>query len=103
MKSRKISAVAAGDLTADEAEQELARLAGEIARHDELYYAQEAPEISDADYDALRQRNAAIEARFPDLVRADSPSNRVGASPVGRLWNRSPSRAHAVARQCLRR
>ena len=62
---------------------ELAWLAGEIARHDALYYRHDAPEISDAAYDALRQRNAAIEARFPDLVRSDSPSRRVGAAPEG--------------------
>jgi len=65
-------------LTPDKAEAELARLAAEMARHDGLY-AEAAPEISDADYDALRQRNAAIEARFPDLVRDDSPSRKVGA------------------------
>jgi DNA ligase (NAD+) len=65
-----------------EAAAELARLARQIAHHDELYYRQDAPEISDAEYDALRERNAAIEARFPALVRADSPSRRVGAAPV---------------------
>ena len=70
------------DLTADEAEVELARLAGEIKRHDDLYHTQDDPEISDAAYDALRQRNDAIEARFPLLVRADSPSKRVGAAPA---------------------
>jgi DNA ligase (NAD+) len=66
-------------LTADEAAAELARLAAEITRHDQLYYQSDAPEISDADYDALRKRNDAIEARFPDLVRDDSPSAKVGA------------------------
>ncbi|MBN8911031.1 MAG: NAD-dependent DNA ligase LigA, partial [Rhizobiales bacterium] len=66
-------------LTAAEAADELARLAAEITRHDQLYYQSDAPEISDADYDALRLRNEAIEARFPDLVRPDSPSHRVGA------------------------
>ncbi len=65
-------------LSPDEAELELERLAAEIARHDALYHTQDAPEISDADYDALRARNAEIEARFPDLVRDDSPSRRVG-------------------------
>jgi DNA ligase (NAD+) len=82
MKARKSSEGPIGEMTAEEAERELARLAAEIARHDGLYYAQEAPEISDADYDALRQRNTAIEARYPELVRADTPSNRVGASPA---------------------
>ncbi|MCC7252107.1 NAD-dependent DNA ligase LigA [Hyphomicrobium sp.] len=66
-------------LSADEAAAELARLAAELARHDQLYYQSDAPEISDAEYDELRRRNDAVEARFPDLVRADSPSHRVGA------------------------
>jgi DNA ligase (NAD+) len=69
-------------LTEEEARNELARLAEEIARHDQLYYTDAAPEISDADYDALRQRNTAIEARFPELIRTDSPSRRVGAAPA---------------------
>ncbi|WP_438850755.1 NAD-dependent DNA ligase LigA [Brevundimonas nasdae] len=66
------------DLTPQTAADELAWLASEMARHDALY-AEAAPEISDADYDALRARNLEIEARFPDLVRPDSPSNKVGA------------------------
>jgi DNA ligase (NAD+) len=70
------------ELTPMEAAAELARLAEEIARHDALYHQQDAPEISDADYDALRARNDAIESRFPDLVRDDSPSRRVGAAPA---------------------
>jgi DNA ligase (NAD+) len=65
-------------LTETEARAELARLAAEMERHDALY-AEATPEISDADYDAMRARNAAIEARFPDLVRPDSPSLKVGA------------------------
>ena len=69
-------------LTEEEARDELAALAEQIRHHDRLYYSEAAPEISDADYDALRQRNASIEARFPALVRADSPSHRVGAAPA---------------------
>jgi DNA ligase (NAD+) len=68
-------------LTEDEAAAELARLAAEIAHHDAAYHTHDAPEITDADYDALRRRNAAIEARFPALIRADSPSTRIGGAP----------------------
>jgi DNA ligase (NAD+) len=71
------------DLTAEQAAAELARLAAAIGHHDRLYYQDAAPEISDADYDALRRRNQAIEARFAELVRPDSPSARVGAAPAG--------------------
>ncbi len=69
-------------LTLEQAAAELQRLAGEIAFHDARYHGEDAPVISDADYDALRQRNAAIEARFPELMRSDSPSERVGAAPA---------------------
>jgi DNA ligase (NAD+) len=68
-------------LTEAEAGAELERLATEIAHHDRAYHERDAPEISDAEYDALRRRNAAIEARFPHLIRADSPSHRVGVAP----------------------
>lgn len=70
------------EITREQAQAELARLAAEIVRHDEAYYREDAPLISDADYDALRRRNEAIEDRFPDLIRADSPSRRVGAVPA---------------------
>jgi DNA ligase (NAD+) len=90
-------------LSEKEAKAELEQLAAEIATHDRAYHEQDAPTISDADYDALRRRNAAIEARFPTLVRADSPSHQVGAAPAGgfakrphrvrmRLCRSSPSR-----------
>ena len=66
----------------EEAAAALAALAQEIAAHDRAYHEQDAPTITDAEYDALRRRNAAIEARFPALVRPDSPSRRVGAAPA---------------------
>lgn len=69
-------------LTAKEAAAELERLAAEIAEHDRRYYEEDRPTVSDAAYDALRARNLAIEARFPDLVREDSPSLRVGYAPA---------------------
>jgi DNA ligase (NAD+) len=72
----------AEELTEQQAASELARLAEAIARADRLYHEQDAPEITDAEYDALRQRNAEIEARFPELIRADSPARRVGAAPA---------------------
>ncbi|MCB1512043.1 MAG: NAD-dependent DNA ligase LigA, partial [Hyphomicrobiaceae bacterium] len=93
MTHRDASQLNVDELTEAEAASELARLAAEIAQHDTLYYADDAPEISDADYDSLRLRNAAIEARFPTLVRDDSPSNRVGAAPAdgfGKIQHRVP-------------
>ena len=68
------------DLTESEAADELARLADELAAHDRRYFQDDAPAISDGDYDALKRRNADIEARFPHLVRDNSPSLRVGAA-----------------------
>jgi DNA ligase (NAD+) len=82
MSENDFSAVAVDKLTRAGAEAELRRLAALIRHHDELYYRQDAPEISDAEYDALRRRNDAIEDRFPKLVRPDSPSKRIGA-PAG--------------------
>ncbi|WP_372572839.1 NAD-dependent DNA ligase LigA [Ruegeria jejuensis] len=66
-------------LTEDQAQGELARLAGLLDRANQAYHVSDAPEISDAEYDALKRRNAAIEARFPELKRDDSPSDQVGA------------------------
>jgi DNA ligase (NAD+) len=69
-------------LTEEEAAAELAALASEIARHDRAYHELDAPEITDAAYDRLVRRNQAIEARFPELIREDSPSHRVGTQPA---------------------
>jgi DNA ligase (NAD+) len=85
-------------LSEAEAKRELADLAAEIGKHDALYYRQDAPEISDADYDRLRVRNAAIEDRFPHLKRPDSP--RRGRAR-GSFRQGAPCRADAVARQRL--
>jgi DNA ligase (NAD+) len=70
-------------LTKAAATAELKRLAGAIRAADAAYYQDDAPSLTDADYDALRQRLTAIEARFPELKLADSPSDAVGAAPVG--------------------
>ncbi|HWL03473.1 MAG TPA: NAD-dependent DNA ligase LigA, partial [Xanthobacteraceae bacterium] len=79
------SAIAVEDLTEAQAVTELRRLAREIAAHDTRYYQNDAPSISDAAYDELRRRNGEIEARFPELIRKDSPSKKVGAAPSGRF------------------
>lgn len=73
--------ISVDQLNREQAEVELLRLATELAHHDHCYYHLAAPEISDAMYDALYQRNLAIERRFPDLRRIDSPTHRIGATP----------------------
>ena len=70
-------------LTEAEAAVVLAELAEEIARLDRAYHTDDAPLVTDAEYDALRQRHKALEAQFPALARADSPAHRVGAAPSG--------------------
>src|SRR5580692_5160867 len=72
-------------LTKAQAKVELKRLALELEGHDKRYYQEDAPKISDADYDALRKRFNAIEKRFPEFVSGDSPSQKVGAAPSGRF------------------
>ncbi|MFL6795292.1 MAG: NAD-dependent DNA ligase LigA [Sphingomicrobium sp.] len=73
------------ELSEAAAANRLMRLAREIARHDKLYHDQDAPEISDAGYDALVRENRELEERFPHLVRPDSPSRRLGAAPTSAL------------------
>jgi len=80
--TRGAKAPPVAELTPAQARKELERLAETIAEHDRAYYEKDAPTVSDAEYDALRRRNAALEQRFPDLVRVDSPSRRVGAAPA---------------------
>ncbi|MCT7375033.1 NAD-dependent DNA ligase LigA [Chelativorans salis] len=75
------------DMTEEQAREELARLAREIAEHDRLYHAEDRPAISDAEYDTLRRRNLAVEQAFPHLIREDSPSRRVGA-PVSEKFEK---------------
>ena len=75
------SDVAVDDLSQAQARDELARLATLIAKANQAYHGDDAPELSDADFDALKRRNAQIEARYPDLRRRDSPSDAVGSAP----------------------
>ena len=85
MPAQDASKIATDKLTEPQAKAELKRLAAAIGEHDKRYYQEDAPTVSDADYDALRRRNEEIEARFPDLVRADSPSRRVGAQAASKF------------------
>jgi DNA ligase (NAD+) len=84
VRARKAQ-VDVAELTKAQAKVELKRLALEIESHDKHYYQEDAPKISDAEYDALRQRSNAIEARFPEFVTSDSPSQKIGAQPSGRF------------------
>ena len=106
------ASISADHLTPIEAAAELMQLAQEIAEHDRRYHGEDAPSISDAEYDELRLRNEAIEGHFPDLVREDSPSRRVGAGVAekfGKVRHRAPmlslknglteNDVHAFARQ----
>src|SRR5437763_5699793 len=82
-KTKKLPDVAS--LTKAQAKVEHMRLALELEAHDKRYYQEDAPRVSDAEYDALRQRFNAIEKRFPELVTSESPSQKVGAAPSGRF------------------
>src|SRR5438445_2097379 len=83
-KSKK-TLVDVAKLTKAQAKVELTRLALELEEHDKRYYQEDAPKISDAEYDALRQRFNAIEAHFPEFVTSESPSQKLGAAPSGRF------------------
>ncbi|WP_028350365.1 NAD-dependent DNA ligase LigA [Bradyrhizobium murdochi] len=84
-KSKTKALTDVGKLTKAQAKVEHMRLALELEEHDKRYYQEDAPSISDAEYDALRQRFNAIEKRFPELVTAESPSQKIGATPSGRF------------------
>ena len=84
VKVRKTS-VDIADLTTAQAKIEHKRLSLELEGHDKYYYQDDAPKISDAEYDALRRRLNAIEARFPEFVSGDSPSQKIGAAPSGKF------------------
>ncbi|WP_274424402.1 NAD-dependent DNA ligase LigA [Chelativorans sp. YIM 93263] len=82
-----IADIPADELTEEQAKEELARLAREIDKHDRLYHTEDKPIVSDAEYDLLRRRNLAVEQCFPNLIREDSPSRRVGA-PVSEKFEK---------------
>jgi DNA ligase (NAD+) len=84
-KSKKTTPPDVAALTKAQAKVELMRLALELEGHDKRYYQDDAPSVSDAEYDALRQRFNAIEKRFPEFVTSDSPSQKIGAQPSGRF------------------
>jgi DNA ligase (NAD+) len=85
MAPKDASKIAVDELTAAQAKAEHGRLEAEIAAHDRRYYQEDAPSVSDAEYDRLRQRYSAIEARFPQLRTATSLTQRVGAAPSARF------------------
>src|SRR3974390_1841100 len=84
-KSKTKTLTDIASLTRAQAKVEHKRLALEIERHDKAYYQEDAPKISDAEYDALRRRFNVLEARFPELVTSSSPSQTIGAAPSGKF------------------
>ncbi len=82
MSRQSAAALDVEDLNEEDARAELARLAEALGAANTAYHRDDAPEIADAEYDALKARNSAIEARFPQLKQADSPSERIGADPA---------------------
>src|ERR1044072_4277822 len=84
-KSKTKALTDVAKLTKQQAKTEHMRLALELEGHDKRYYQDDAPVVTDAEYDALRQRFNAIEKRFPEFVSTDSPSQKVGAAPSGRF------------------
>src|SRR5882724_5736045 len=90
--AKDVTKIAVADLTEKQAKAEHARLHAEISAHDKRYYADDAPTVTDAEYDGLRKRYGEIEQRFPDLRTLDSLTLKVGAAPTGRF----PKVRHAV-------
>src|SRR5258707_8356935 len=80
--AKVVASIAVDELTERQARAEHKRLAEEISHHDKLYHEQDAPEISDAEYDRLRQRLKAIEERLPDLIDSSSPPQRAAPTPT---------------------
>src|SRR6266436_4150300 len=80
--AKVVAALSVDEMTERQGRAEHKRLSEEIAHHDKLYHEQDSPEISDADYDKLRQRLKAIEERLPDLIDASSPTQRVAPTPT---------------------
>src|SRR5882757_3002729 len=83
--AKDVTKLAISDLTEKQAKAEHARLHAEISEHDKRYYADDAPTVTDAEYDALRKRYGEIEQRFPDLRTLDSLTLKVGVAPTGRF------------------
>src|SRR5258708_28985058 len=85
IKAKKTAPPDAVTLTKAQAKVEHKRLALELESHDRAYYQEDAPKVSDAEYDALRQRFNAIQARFPEFVTSESPSQKVRTAPARRF------------------
>ncbi len=102
MAKQDVTKLAVADLSAEQAKAEHARLHAELTAHDKRYFQDDAPTVSDAEYDALRQRYGAIEQRFPELRTLESLTLKVGVGADRALRQGAACRADALARQCVR-